>query len=301
MSEGDEAALGVMRPQRAWPRLGHHAHRAALSHLRLLLDVELHPLHLGQYDLRRKQQVRDRLRRRQPVGTHRAVEDERSIRGAHQAPQITADPQPLAEVARDRPEVGAAAAAHLDAGDRPRTRLKIEEGRRIHLDLARGRPDRLACPREPVGAFAFELYRRVRGRLLKDAACEGRQSGRQVVGGQMARIGHGLRIGFSVVGRRHEPEMDVGEVGLRQLQCELGQARRRLEQDRQHPGGQGVKRSGVPNPSRAGQPAQAVDHRERGLAGGLVEIEYAGCEAGLKRCPRHHAAGSNFVGSSAVR
>ena len=56
--------------------------------------------------------------------------------------------------------------------------------------------------------------------------------------------------------------MDVCDIRLLKLERELRQPGRGLEQDRQHPGREGVERAGVADPVGARQPAQLTDHRE---------------------------------------
>jgi len=53
--------------------------------------------------------------------------------------------------------------------------------------------------------------------------------------------------------------MNVRDVGLRQPKRELGQPRRRFEEDGQDAGGQGIERAGVSDSMGAGQPAQTAD------------------------------------------
>jgi len=66
--------------------------------------------------------------------------------------------------------------------------------------------------------------------------------------------------------------VDVRDIGLRQTQRELGQPCRRLEENREHTGGQRVESACVSNSMRAGQAAQAVDDGERGLASAFIDI-----------------------------
>src|SRR5437660_451443 len=120
MAKRDETSIGVMCANQPGSWIWDDAHRAALTHLRLLLDVESDPLHFGQYDFRRKQPVQHRTTRRELVQRHRFVDAQRPVRLAHQLPQVAAHGEPVAEVAPDRPQVGAAAASNLD----PRHRVR---------------------------------------------------------------------------------------------------------------------------------------------------------------------------------
>src|SRR5436190_1822154 len=175
MAKRDETSIGVMCANQPGSWIWDDAHRPALTLLRLLLDVESDPLHFGQYDFRRKQPVQHRTRRRELVQRHRFVDAQRPVRLAHQLPQVAAHGEPVAEVARDRPQVGAAAASNLDPRHRVRPRLKVKQLRRVDLDLARRQACGLAAPRQRVCAPAADLHRRKRGRLLEDAAGEERQ------------------------------------------------------------------------------------------------------------------------------
>src|SRR6267378_1906359 len=136
MTERDQASFGIVSAHQPWTWFGKDSHRTALSHLRLLLDVEPHPLHLRQYDFRGKQPVAHRFRRRELVDADRVVDGERAIGLAHQPPEIPADPEPLTEIARDRAKVGAAAATNVDARDRARSGHEVNQSRRVDLHLA---------------------------------------------------------------------------------------------------------------------------------------------------------------------
>lgn len=57
MAEGNEPATKIVSSDEAGSGLWQDAHRATLSHHRLLLDVEPDTLHVRQYDLGRKQQA----------------------------------------------------------------------------------------------------------------------------------------------------------------------------------------------------------------------------------------------------
>src|SRR5206468_10739406 len=74
-------------------------------------------------------------------------------------------------------------------------------------------------------------------------------------------------------------QVDVRNASLRQLQRELGEAGRRLEQYGEDAGRQRVQRSGVADAMRAGQPPKTVDDRKRSLACALVDIEDPGRKA----------------------
>src|SRR2546421_8384777 len=102
MAERDKATISVMGSQRARLRFGEHAHRAALAHLRLLLDVEANPFHVRQYDLRRKQPVHHLGRCFEVLELHRFLDRQGSVCSADKASEITADTKALAEVAGDR-------------------------------------------------------------------------------------------------------------------------------------------------------------------------------------------------------
>ena len=92
-----------------------------------------------------------------------------------------------------------------------------------------------------VGPFALDFDCGVRGRLLEDSAGEGCK--RRFDLGRSDRAGVADRLGFSlgVVGFGDVPQMDIRDIGLGQLEGELGQPRRRLEEDRQHARGQRVE------------------------------------------------------------
>src|SRR5438270_6513731 len=100
-----------MGTNRTRPRLREHAHCAPLADLRLLLDVELDPLHLRQYDFRRKQPVAERVGGGKCVNRHRISDGEGAIRGADEASQIASDAQALANVPCNRAEIRTAPAA----------------------------------------------------------------------------------------------------------------------------------------------------------------------------------------------
>jgi len=55
MPQGDQAAGQVVGSDQPRSRLREDANRASLAHHGLLLDVELDPLHVRQYDFGRKQ------------------------------------------------------------------------------------------------------------------------------------------------------------------------------------------------------------------------------------------------------
>ena len=159
MTERDEASISVVRAHQPRSWFGEDSHRAALSHLRLLLHIEPDPLHLGQYDFRRKQPVAHRIGRDELVNAHRVVDGQLAVRLAHQPSEIPADPKPLAEVARDRTKVRAASTANLDARNRSRPGLEVNEGCSVNLHLACCGSRQLATSSQHVGAFAVDLDR----------------------------------------------------------------------------------------------------------------------------------------------
>ena len=276
MAQRDQAAGGVVRSHQPRSWLRKHTHSPALAHLRLLLDVEPDSFHFRQYDFRRKHPIRDGFGVRELVATHCLVERQRPVSRAHQAPEVAPDPKPIAQVPRDRAQVCTAAASDLDASDRVRASLKVEQRGGVDLHLARGGPRGLAFARERVSPLALHLHRRVRRRLLKDATREGRQRGFDIGGYDGARVAHRLRLRLGVVCLGHEAEMDVGDVRLRQLQGELGKTGRRLEEDRQHAGRKRVERAGVTHTTGPGEAPQPVHDCEGSLAGAFVEVENPG-------------------------
>ena len=202
---------------RSWLRK--HTHSPALAHLRLLLDVEPDSFHFRQYDFRRKHPIRDGFGVRELVATHCLVERQRPVSRAHQAPEVAPDPKPIAQVPRDRAQVCTAAASDLDASDRVRASLKVEQRGGVDLHLARGGPRGLAFARERVSPLALHLHRRVRRRLLKDATREGRQGGFD--------IGTSFRTSLAPLqsGVKHEEQMEFsGDRRLQRLRPRLARA-----------------------------------------------------------------------------
>ena len=173
---------------------------ASLPDHRLLLDIESHPLHVGQYDFGRKQAAAHVIGAGQRVHLHRRVDGERAVRGPDQPPQITANAELAAEVARDGAKVGTAAAPDLDPSHRLGPRHVVQHARLVDLDLTWLQPRFLASSRQLVCAFAVDLHRGKSRGLLEDPPGECLERRLDVPLGQWRGIADRLALRFGVVG-----------------------------------------------------------------------------------------------------
>ena len=74
--------------------------------------------------------------------------------------------------------------------------------------------------------------------------------------------------------------MDVGDIRFGQAVRELGEARRRFEQDGQHTGRERIERAGVAYAMRPSEVAKPPDDLKGRLPRGLVDVE----DTCRKRC-----------------
>src|SRR5229473_1874669 len=148
--ESDQAAAGIVGADGARSGLWKHAHSTPLPDHRLLLDVELYPLHVRQYDFGWKQSISNFLRSGLRLNRHRFLDCQRPVRGAHEAAQIAPHPQPAAKVSRDGAEVRSTPTADLHARHCLLTWREVENARFVNLDLTCGRFGLIALAREPV-------------------------------------------------------------------------------------------------------------------------------------------------------
>src|SRR6266478_8312259 len=72
--------------------------------------------------------------------------------------------------------------------------------------------------------------------------------------------------------------MDVGDISLRKLLGEIGEARRGFEEYREHAGRQRIERATVAHAMRAGQVTKPAHDLEGRLTSGFVDVEDAGAE-----------------------
>src|SRR5260370_8366500 len=98
---------------------------------------------------------------------------------------------------------------------------------------------------------------------------------------ECARSGARFRVGFSIVGRGREAEMNVGDISLRELMGEVGEARRGFEEDGQHASCQRIERASMAHAMRARQVAKSPDDLEGRLTSGFVDVEDAGYKTRL--------------------
>src|SRR5665811_1581392 len=96
-----------------------------------------------------------------------------------------------------------------------------------------------------VGALAVDFDRGESGWLLEDPSRESFEGRLDVTRRQRARIPDGFALGLGVVGRGGKAQVDVGDVRFREPQGELGETRCRLEEDREHAGGEWVEGAGM--------------------------------------------------------
>src|SRR5260221_1739 len=148
--ESNQAAAEIVGADRARSGLWKYAHRTPLPDHRLLLDVELHPLHVRQYDFGWKQSISNLLGGGLRLNLHRFLDCQRAVRGAHEAPEVAAHTQPPAKVSCDGAEVGPTPTADLDARHCVLTWREVENTGFVDLDLTCGRFGLFSLPREPV-------------------------------------------------------------------------------------------------------------------------------------------------------
>src|ERR1700716_1647776 len=98
MAQRDQATHRIVCADEARSRLGKHPDGATLADHGLLLDVELDPLHVGQYDLGRKQSAAHAFGAVQSRRIQCSVDRQAAVCGADQTPQIAAHTQLPAEV-----------------------------------------------------------------------------------------------------------------------------------------------------------------------------------------------------------
>ena len=224
MAEGNQPAAGVVSPDQARPGLWQDADRPALPDHRLLFHIEPDPLHVRQYDFGRKQQAAHVISRRQRLHLHCGFDEQRTVGGAHEPAEVASNAKLLAEVARNRAQIGPAAAPDLNASHRFGTGVEAQHPRLVDLDLACVRPGLLAPSRELVSALAVDLDRRESGWLLEDPARECFEGSFDITGRQRAWVADGFALGLGVVGRCRKAQVDVGDICLRESKGELGES-----------------------------------------------------------------------------
>src|SRR5260370_3218893 len=75
--------------------------------------------------------------------------------------------------------------------------------------------------------------------------------------------------------------MNVGDISLRELMGEVGEARRGFEEDGQHASRQRIERASMAHAMRARQVAKSTDDLEGRLTSGFVDVEDAGYKTRL--------------------
>ncbi len=216
--------------------------------------------------------ILDRRRPLQCLQREGDVLGERTHHGAAQGRDVAEAAEHAAEIARERPHIGAFAAFGRQHG-------MVRIGRLDQLETVDDhRPgvelDDLAVAGEVVGAFAFDLHRGIARRHLGDLAGEMGQQRAQGFGARTSFAGAD-DPSFGIVGIALLAPAHSEAVGLAPVHDERDGLGRLPQRDRQQAGGERVESSGMPGAARLEHAFHHTHGMSRRHAHGLVEHEPA--------------------------
>ena len=198
------------------------------------------------------------------------VDGERADAEAGKRGQAAAGVEPQAEVADERADVGAAAAAHLEVDGRKVVGMKMQP---VYMDGAGFEFERLAAAGAFVGGDAADLDGADVGRNLLDRALEREQSGTEFVACRRSSDGDGYEWSVGVEAFAGDVEAGGCAIDLGLIHDafdEFGGAAHAQDEDT---GSAGVERAGVTAFSLAGDRADLVEGLGRRDAHAFVEVD----------------------------